>query len=72
MSTFPPSASEGVDTLDDVTELPGSSVPRNQMPVVSNAGENEEVKNLREELGEIKEKLLEITGVHENSADIAL
>lgn len=64
-TSLPPSASGGVDNLDDITELSQSSVPRNQTPVESSAGENEEVKNLREELGEMKEKLIEITTVHE-------
>ena len=68
--SLPPYASGGVDNLDFITALSQPSVPKNQTPVESNAGESEEVKNLREELGEMKEKLIEITTVHENTMQL--
>ena len=51
--------------LNGITELTESFTSRKQIPQL-NTGENEEMKNLREELEDMKEKVDEITQVHGN------
>jgi len=54
-----------VGNLNGITELTGSFTSRKQIPQ-PNTGENEEMKNLREEVEDMKEKIDEITQVHGN------
>ena len=49
---------------DDGTELADTTIRRDQTTEL-NAGKNEEVKNLHEELKRVKEQLFEMTEVHD-------
>lgn len=51
-----------VANLDDIVEQTESSTPRNPI-LQSTAGDNEQVNNLREQLEDVKQKLITITEV---------
>ena len=62
------SVGEGEESLDDTTEQSESSRAANHAEPVTTAATNEastdeEVKKLREELGEVKNKLVDLTQV---------